>query len=122
MSYFFIFISRSLSDRDMILNLKLNKIFKDLLLDRKIKYNDIHKAVNYKHQICHECNNSTPKYAYCTDIYGSKFEQYYGWYINKKQFEYGFVKSYCPSSFYQYFCELVPLDILKLLKEVNRAS
>lgn len=51
-------------------------------------------ALNFENKICHECNNATPNYKYCHEMYGCTFKQNYGWYINKKANEYGIHKQY----------------------------
>lgn len=45
--------------------------------------------VRFKDKICHECNQQTPSYRYCHEMYGGVFKQTYGWYINKQAYEYG---------------------------------
>jgi hypothetical protein len=47
------------------------------------------EKLNFKDDICHECNKQTPTYSYCHPMYGGVFEQNYGWYINKQSLEYG---------------------------------
>lgn len=47
------------------------------------------EKLNFKNNICHECQDILPKYRYCHEMYGTKFKQNYGWYINKQYFEYG---------------------------------
>lgn len=49
----------------------------------------IAEALQFRENLCHECNKTTPEYAYCVPMYGSVFEQHFGWYINKQSFEYG---------------------------------
>lgn len=50
---------------------------------------EIIDKLNFKNEICHECNKQTPSYSYCHPMYGGVFEQNYGWYINKQSIEYG---------------------------------
>ena len=45
--------------------------------------------LNFADKICHECNQAVPSYRYCDEMYGTVFVQTYGWYINKKFWEYG---------------------------------
>lgn len=45
--------------------------------------------IEFQEGICHACNQILPKYRYCAGMYGTKFKQHYGWYINKKGFELG---------------------------------
>lgn len=37
----------------------------------------------FEKKLCHRCNLSTPSLRYCHDMYGSKFKQFHGWYINQ---------------------------------------
>ena len=67
--------------------------------------------LNFKNNICHECQGILPKYRYCHDMYGTKFKQNYGWYINKQFFEYG-IK---PVS-YSILTDSCPEEILDLLE------
>ncbi len=39
--------------------------------------------------LCHVCNFKTPGYKYCLEMYGSKFEQDYGWYKRQDDFRRG---------------------------------
>ena len=36
----------------------------------------------FKPNLCHICNGTVPSHSYCDQMYGSKFKQKYGWYIN----------------------------------------
>lgn len=62
---------------------------KDLIVKYKNSAEKIINKLNFKDEICHECNKQTPKYCYCNPMYGGVFEQNYGWYINKQSYEYG---------------------------------
>ena len=60
------------------------------LMEKKVNEDSsIIKKINFKNNICHECNRITPKYRYCHPMYGGQFVQHYGWYINKEFFEVG---------------------------------
>lgn len=48
--------------------------------------------LQFAERLCHDCNDVVPSYRYCHDMYGTKFMQNYGWYVNKKHFEYGLAK------------------------------
>lgn len=55
---------------------------------------DINKPFNlssfkFEKKICHRCNLATPSARYCHEMYGSKFKQFYGWYINQNAFKFG---------------------------------
>jgi len=66
--------------------------------------------LNFKNEICHECNKQTPTYSYCDPMYGGVFEQNFGWYINKQSFEYGVM----PVSF-KILEDICPDEVFSLL-------
>jgi len=66
--------------------------------------------LNFKNEICHECNKVTPSYRYCHSMYGGVFEQNYGWYINKQSHEYGVM----PVSF-KILEDICPDEVFSLL-------
>lgn len=43
----------------------------------------------FKKNICFLCNHKIPRLEYCIPMYGSKFKQHYGWYINQEYFRVG---------------------------------
>ena len=45
--------------------------------------------IEYKNEICHQCNKAVPSYKYCAEMYGGLFKQTYGWYIKRKAYEIG---------------------------------
>lgn len=40
---------------------------------------------DYESNICHRCNGKTPSIIYCNPMYGGKFKQTFGWYIERKE-------------------------------------
>ncbi|MBU3205142.1 hypothetical protein [Clostridium algidicarnis] len=38
--------------------------------------------IKFKDSLCHRCNNKKPTKKYCIPMYGTKFKQTYGWYVN----------------------------------------
>lgn len=50
---------------------------------------DVLGAVSFQNKICHECNSKLPEYRYCHEMYGSVFQQNYGWYVKKQAYGYG---------------------------------
>lgn len=47
----------------------------------------------YKDNLCHRCNQVVPKFRFCHEMYGTVFKQNYGWYINQRQYQYGFYEN-----------------------------
>lgn len=90
--------------------------------------NEPSTAFEFKDNICHRCLEKVPKYNFCESMYGSKFKQKYGWYINEKYFEYGifqygldnlkYLKKECPDHIYS----LLQLDLndIKIKNSIER--
>ncbi len=74
-----------------------NKNFAETIISNKDRL--------FKPNLCHSCNLTIPTYDYCIPMYGSKFKRKYGWYITKKELEFGI--------FYPTFLQdQIPNDIL----------
>ncbi len=61
------------------------------------------KTVEFYPNICHRCNMATPSLLYCSPLYGGRFQQCYGWYINQTRLRMGihprsfsFLEDSCP--------------------------
>jgi hypothetical protein len=68
----------------------------------------------YREEICHNCNQVVPEYRFCHEMYGTVFKQNYGWYIEQRQYEYGFyanIKTQTP-----YIAE-IPDDIFDVMDD-----
>lgn len=65
--------------------------------------------LNFENKLCHECNKAIPSYRYCHEMYGTVFVQTYGWYINKRFWEYGIH----PIT-YSYLREKCPQEIIDI--------
>jgi DNA-binding transcriptional MerR regulator len=89
------------------------------LIDKNIKQDkSIREKLNFKNNICHECNNILPKYLYCAKMYGTKFKQNYGWFINKQFYEFGID----PISF-NVLLDKLPEEIFDILEvDLNKAN
>ncbi len=88
------------------------KLIENLMTNKRLKESKIVDYLLFKEKICHECNKTTPTYFYCHEMYGGSFKRNYGWYINKKGYEYGIgpvtnyiLKDKCPQEI---------LDIVKM--------
>lgn len=74
----------------MLGSLHFPTILINSLKNREIEdSNTVLKYLLFREGICHECNQQTPSYRYCHEMYGGIFKQTYGWYINKQGYEYG---------------------------------
>lgn len=86
------------------------------LINKELKQDlNIIKHINFKDKICHECNRIPPSLIYCASVYGTKFVQKHGWYINKKFFEYGIYNG-------NVIDDLCSNELLALLKERNKIN
>ncbi len=62
--------------------------------------------LNFKERLCHRCNLVPPTRRYCHEMYGGKFKQSFGWYINQaylrlaiKPLEWVFLDDVCPEDY-----------------------
>lgn len=82
--------------------------------------------LNFKEDICHECNQVIPSYEYCVEMYGGVFKRNYGWYIKKQGYEWG-VSSFdidfdiCPKNILD-LVKINPKDFLKSLSNYDYES
>ena len=65
--------------------------------------------LNFRENICHECNQVTPSYEYCVEMYGGVFKRNYGWYIRKQGYEWGVAT-------FDIDFDVCPKEILDLVK------
>lgn len=86
------------------------QIVEDLINKNTNQVPTIIDHLNFKRDICHECNKVTPFYSYCHSMYGGVFEQNYGWYINKQSYDYGVM----PVSF-KILDDICPDEVFSLL-------
>lgn len=77
--------------------------------------------VNFEDRICHKCNEVVPNRRYCVDMYGTVFEQNYGWYINQKRWEYGAPKTTLRSQFATDFLDCLPEDVIDIIDAANKS-
>lgn len=52
---------------------------------------DYDQVFLFRDKLCHRCNLSTPSLRWCHEMYGSKFKQYYGWYVSQMKYRLGFM-------------------------------
>jgi hypothetical protein len=46
-------------------------------------------ALRFKPKLCHRCNLIPPTLRYCHEMYGGRFDQTFGWYVNQSRLRYG---------------------------------
>jgi hypothetical protein len=63
----------------------------ELMKKTEIRTEAILDQINFKQNLCHECNKVAPNFRYCHEMYGGSFKQTYGWYIEKQRYEFGIV-------------------------------
>lgn len=75
-------------------------------------------ALNFKPNLCHRCNLVHPTLRYCHEMYGGKFDQSFGWYVNQSYLRYG-VDPWSKINFLQNIC---PDEIQELIKAYSKSS
>ena len=99
----------------------------ELLIKGSVPMNPEHiDHFKFKDKICHECNDSIPKYRFLHEMYGGLFTQNFGWYIRKQGFDYGMnissdnsisgmIKSLCPEE----ILNVMEFDPIELSEEIE---
>lgn len=64
-----------------------------VLQDKSKTLDAFFNSLSFHPGLCHVCNKKVPSYAYCHEMYGSKFEQNYGWYKRQDMFKRGIYQS-----------------------------
>ncbi|WP_199719663.1 hypothetical protein, partial [Halorubrum sp. Atlit-26R] len=70
---------------------------------------------NFEDRICHKCNDVVPNRRYSHEMYGTVFDQNYGWYVNQKKCEYGLPESTLRSGFAGEFLNCLPEDVIDIV-------
>lgn len=87
------------------------------------KYNQIAlenlDIFQFKKKICHRCNLSTPTMRYCHEMYGSKFTQFHGWYINQTYLRLGIKFSHSAPNQYNDYCPTEIVELIEKLRELT---
>lgn len=91
--------------------------FPSKIAEITLNHNDKPKdALNFKSNLCHKCNMSTPTVRAINPMYGGKFRQYFGWYIRQQYLHLGILKNQ------GYLEDKCPDEILELLESKNEAE
>jgi len=71
------------------------------------------RAIRFRSSLCHRCNLAIPALRYCHEMYGGRFKQTYGWYINQTCFRLGihpfsfeFLSDVCPHEYHEQVLEV----------------
>ena len=75
---------------------------------------DVVDVFPFRDDLCHRCNQVVPNLRFCHEMYGTVFKQNYGWYIDQRQYQYGFygnIGTQTP------FIEEIPKHILELIDD-----
>lgn len=70
-------------------------------------------SIKYKEKICHRCNLKTPTFRYCHEMYGSRFKQYFGWYINQIRLRFSSLRY----SLSQY--DFLPIELTEVKEKIS---
>ena len=74
-------------------------------------------AIKFKPNLCHRCNLIHPTLRYCHEMYGGKFDQSFGWYVNQSYLRYGVD----PWSKTQFLNEVCPEEIKILIRAYSQS-
>jgi hypothetical protein len=75
-------------------------------------------ALKFKEKLCHRCNLIHPSIRYCHEMYGGKFDQSFGWYVNQTYLRNG-VDSWSKIDFLPEIC---PDKIKQVIEKYIRAN
>lgn len=75
------------------------------------RLNNPPSAFEFKKKLCHRCNLIQPTMRYCHEMYGGKFDQVFGWYVNQSFLRYGV----SPWGEHHYLEEICPDEIQELI-------
>ena len=91
----------------------------DEIAEIALKYpEDPISKLKFKHKLCHRCNLVHPTLRYCHEMYGGKFDQSFGWYVNQSYLRYGLD----PWSKINHLENICPDEIKKLIKAYRQTS
>lgn len=72
------------------------------------------KNLSFLPKLCHRCNLVAPLWRYCHEMYGGRFDQAYGWYVNQTRLRLGVLD-------WDYLEDVCP-DEIRNLVEANAAA
>jgi hypothetical protein len=75
------------------------------------------RHIEFREGICHRCNSAKPKARWCSDIYGTLFVQYYGWYIRQEFYRHGVH----PSTYSLCLEDITPSNLLRRALDLQKA-
>jgi hypothetical protein len=63
-------------------------------------------ALQFRERLCHRCHLIAPAWRYCHEMYGGRFDQAYGWYVNQTKLrlgvqDHGYLPKVCPENIRQ---------------------
>jgi hypothetical protein len=73
-------------------------------------------GLDFKTAICHRCNLVPPTKRYCIEMYGVRFIQHFGWYVNQAYLRFGIV----PLAF-SYLEDVTPIEFVEDIKKILAA-
>lgn len=98
----------------------INKENEDYILKKEFPscLNNFNEVFRFKEAICFRCNRKVPKKIYCNPMYGGKFKQHYGWYINQEYYKLGVDKNLF--GFMNVLPEICPSEIFEMVSRMNK--
>lgn len=77
-------------------------------------------ALRFRDKLCHRCNLRIPSLAYCVPMYGSRFIQTFGWYINQARYRLGIERYHRHmKTYYRVLTSVCPATHLDQLREIE---
>ncbi len=90
--------------------------FPEVIAERSLRYkNSPAESISFSLGLCHRCNLSTPSLRYCHEMYGGKFKQSFGWYINQSRLRVGISLH----SGTVYLSDRCPIDLQTMFQELQ---
>jgi len=95
---------------DPLMNVPLNnQLFPTSIAQLSAQSKDDPLSIlEFRSELCHRCNLASPTLRYCHEMYGVRFIQYYGWYVQQMYLHLGiypmsfeYLSDVCPEEFQQ---------------------
>jgi len=78
--------------------------------------------IEFVDSVCHRCNLVTPTLRYCHEMYGGKFMQYHGWYVNQAFLRVGVLPTAAGATLFPYLSSVCPAEIVERIYAARAAS
>ena len=86
-------------------------------ISMKLGEASVYDNFRFKEKLCHRCNLIPPTQRFCHEMYGGRFRQHFGWYIQQAYLRLGI-----STTDFIYLDEACPDEYKSLLDKINRAN